>query len=56
MLPSPKAISEMTADVPMMMPSTDSMARILCSHRLRRASTSVRRPLSWKSSMPSTTR
>ena len=37
MLPLPKAIRAMTAAVPMMMPSTESMDRSLCSHRLRRA-------------------
>ena len=46
MLPSPKAISAMTAAVPMMMPSTDRKARSLCSQRLRRARTRLRRPLS----------
>ena len=38
MLPSPKAIRAMTAAVPMMMPSTERMARSLCSQRLRKAS------------------
>src|SRR5262245_18540170 len=46
MLPSPKAISAMTAPVPMMMPSTERKARSLCSHRVRKASTRLRRPLS----------
>ena len=44
--PSPKAISAMTAAVPMMMPSTDRNARSLCSHRLRTARTKPRRLLS----------
>src|SRR5437764_8190684 len=50
MLPSPKAISEITAAVPMMMPSTDRKARSLCSHRLRAASTKLREALSQKTS------
>ncbi len=53
MVPSPKDISAMTAAVPMMMPSTESMARNLCSHRLRRARARVRRPLSVYNIKPS---
>src|SRR3989442_151287 len=50
MLPSPNDISEMTAAVPMMMPSTDRKARSLCSHRLRTASTKLREVLSQNTS------
>src|SRR5579883_1495710 len=46
MLPSPKAISEMTAAVPMMMPRTDRKARSLCSQRLRTARMKLRDTLS----------
>src|SRR5438874_726885 len=42
MLPSPKAISEMTALVPMMMPSTERNDRSLCSHRLLTARLTLR--------------
>src|SRR5262249_40760793 len=59
MLPLPKAIRAMTADVPMMMPSTDRMERSLCSQRLRRARTNplrhltqiVRNPAKYESAM-----
>ncbi len=48
MLPSPNAITVMTAAVPMMMPSTESIDRRLCSYRLRIASTKRARDLSQK--------
>src|SRR5437016_3302832 len=46
MVPSPNAISVMTAPVPMMMPRTDRNERSLCSQRLRSASAKLRRDLS----------
>src|SRR5262245_54351513 len=42
LLPSPKASRVMTATLPMIMPSTESVERNLCSHRLRMASRMLR--------------
>ena len=44
-----KGRRSLTAAVPMMMPSTDSIERNLCNHRLRIARTKLRRDLSQKS-------
>src|SRR4051812_32856888 len=43
--PSPKDISAITEQVPMMMPSTERNDRSLCSHRLLTASETLRRSL-----------
>ena len=49
MLPSPKAISAITAAVPMMMPSTDRNARVLVQPQAAQGQHKARRPLSQNS-------